>query len=354
MGDVIAKNLLAYCGSAGAVFKAKGKDLLRIPQVGEFVAGHVLKHQNDTALFKRAEKEIKFIEQKKIAPLFFTDPAYPNKLKHCADAPILLFYKGTADLNQQKIVGIVGTRTPTDYGRSQTEKLVEQLRELNVLIVSGLAYGIDTYAHRAAIANEMETIGVLAHGLDDLYPGANATLAKKMLKQGGLLTEFITETNPDKENFPKRNRIVAGMCDAVVVVESKKTGGALITADIAAGYSRDVFAFPGRSGDECSEGCNRIIKQNKAALIDNAGDLIYAMCWEQKEKGKKKKQLTLPVNLSGEEHQIVDLLKDIPSMHVDEICSKLQLTPGKASGLLLQLEFSNIVRSLPGKLYTMS
>ena len=289
VGSVIAKNLLAYCGSASAVFKAKKSALIKIPQVGEFVAGYVLENQDNTEIFKRAEKEIKFIEQKKITPLFFTDEAYPHKLKHCNDAPILLFYKGTANLNQQKIVGVVGTRTPTDYGRAQTEKLMEGLKEQGVLVVSGLAYGIDTYAHRAALANEMETIGVLAHGLDELYPATNATLAKKMLKQGGLLTEFITETNPDKENFPKRNRIVAGMCDAIVVVESKKTGGALITADIAAGYSRDVFAFPGRSGDECSEGCNKFIKQNKAALIESAEDIIYAMCWEQTKNGKKKK-----------------------------------------------------------------
>jgi len=354
VGDVIAKNLLAYCGSAQAVFKAKKSALLKIPQVGEIVAGYILENQNNMEIFKRAEKEIKFIEQKKIAPLFFTDEAYPHKLKHCNDAPILLFYKGSADLNQQKIVGIVGTRTPTDYGRSQTERLIEGLKEQGVLIVSGLAYGIDTYAHRSALANDIETVGVLAHGLDELYPATNATLAKKMIRQGGLLTEFITETKPDKENFPKRNRIVAGMCDAIVVVESKKTGGALITADIAAGYSRDVFAFPGKSGDECSEGCNKFIKQNKAALIENAEDLIYAMCWEPKKKGAAKKQFVLPVNLSGEENQIVSLLRDIPAMHVDEICSKLQLTPGKASGLLLQLEFSNIVRSLPGKLYTIN
>jgi DNA processing protein len=354
IGDVIAKNLLAYCGSAGAVFKAKKTELLKIPHVGEIVAGIVLRNQNNPEIFKRVEKEIEFIEKKKVKPLFFTDIDYPNKLKHCNDAPIMLFYKGTADLNQQKIVGVVGTRTPTDYGRSQTEKLIAGLKELNVLIVSGLAYGIDTYAHKASIVNGMETIGVLAHGLDELYPATNSTLAHKMLKQGGLLTEFLTDTNPDKENFPKRNRIVAGMCDAIVVIESKKTGGALITADIAAGYSRDVFAFPGKSGDECSEGCNKIIKQNKAALIENAEDLIYAMCWEQTQKVKAKKQVELPVNLSNEENQIVNLLKDIQAMHVDEICSKLQLTPGKASGLLLQLEFSNIVKSLPGKLYTIN
>lgn len=354
VGDVIAKNLIAYCGSASAVFKAKKRELIKIPQVGEFVAASILQYQGSPELFGRAEAEIKFIEQKKVSALFFTDSAYPSRLKHCADAPILLFYKGTAGLNRQKIVAVVGTRTPTEYGRAQTEKLMADLKEQDILIVSGLAYGIDTYAHRAAVSQGMETVGVLAHGLDQLYPATNAALAKKMLGHGGLLTEFLTQTKPDKENFPKRNRIVAGMCDAIVVVESKKTGGALITADIASGYSRDVFAFPGRSGDVCSEGCNKIIRQNKAALIESAEDLIYAMCWEQREKKETRKQLSLPVNLSGEEHQIVNLLRDIPAMHVDEICSRLQLSPGKASGLLLQLEFSNIVKSLPGKLYTIS
>lgn len=268
--------------------------------------------------------------------------------------PYFCSLRGRHDLHQNKVVGVVGTRTPTEYGRSQTEKLIADLKEQNVLVISGLAYGIDTCAHRAALAHGLDTVGVLAHGLDTLYPPSNANLAKKMLQQGGLLTEFLTGTNPDKENFPKRNRIVAGLCDAIVVVESKKTGGALITADIAAGYSRDVFAFPGRSGDECSEGCNRIIKQNKAGLIENAADLIYAMCWEEKEKKKAVKQTALPVDLSPEETRIIDLLKEIEAMHVDEICSKLQLSPGKASGLLLQLEFSNIIRSLPGKLYSIN
>ncbi|HWY38827.1 MAG TPA: DNA-processing protein DprA, partial [Bacteroidia bacterium] len=197
--------------------------------------------------------------------------------------------------------------------------------------------------------------GVLAHGLDNLYPSVHSNLAAKMLKQGGLLTEFLTETNPDRENFPKRNRIVAGMCDAMVVVESKKSGGALITAEIANSYSRDVFAFPGKAGDEFSEGCNKLIKHNKAALIESAADILYAMRWERTENKKPaSRQMSLPVNLSPEENQIISLLRDIPAVHIDELCSKLQLTPGKASGLLLQLEFSNLVRSLPGKLYAIN
>jgi DNA processing protein len=355
VGDVIAKNLVAYCGSASAVFKAKRNELIKIPQIGEYVAKFILNSQKDTTLFKRAEKEIKYIEEHKITPLFFTDTAYPHKLKHCSDAPILLFYKGTADLNKEKIIGVIGTRNATDYGKGLTEKLIADLKDENILVVSGLAYGIDAYAHKAALNNGLETVGVLAHGLDNLYPAVHTNMANKMLNQGGLLTEFLTETNPDRENFPKRNRIVAGMCDAIVVVESKKTGGALITAEIANSYSRDVFAFPGKAGSEFSEGCNKLIKQNKAALIESAADIVYAMSWEKVENKKpKSNQFTLAVNLSHEENQIIDLLKNTVAVHIDELCSKLQLTQGKASGLLLQLEFGNLIKSLPGKLYAIN
>ena len=355
VGDVIAKNLIAYCGSASAVFKAKKDELIKTPQVGEYVAQVILKTREDAEIFKRAEQEIKFIEEEKITPLFFTDAAYPNKLKHCSDAPILLFYKGNANLNNQKIIAVIGTRNATDYGKQLTEKLLHDLAAENVLVVSGLAYGIDVCAHKASLANKLDTVGVLAHGLDDLYPSMHTNIANKMVHQGGLLTEFLSKTNPDKENFPKRNRIVAGMSDAVIVVESKRTGGALITAEIATSYNRDVFAFPGNAETEFSSGCNMLIKRNKASLIENAADLLYAMGWEKTEAKKtKNSQFALPVNLSDDETRIINLIKDTQPIHVDEICYKLQLTPGKASGLLLQLEFGNHIKSLPGKLYALN
>lgn len=356
VGDVIAKNLIAYCGSASEVFKTKKETLLKIPQVGEYVANFVLQEKEGSMdIFKRAEKEIKFIEEEKITPLFFTDGAYPNKLKHCHDAPILLFYKGNTDLNKEKVVAVIGTRNATEYGRQQTEKLIAGLEAENILIVSGLAYGIDVYAHKAALFHKLDTVGVLAHGLDMVYPSVHTGVANKMIRQGGLLTEFLSETNPDKENFPKRNRIVAGMCDAVVVVESKRTGGALITAEIAHTYNRDVFAIPGGVDEEYSAGCNMLIKRNKASLIENAADLLYAMGWEQTENKKaKSKQFILPINLSEDENLVINLLKDSTSVHIDDICAKLQFTPGKVSGLLLQLEFSNLIKSLPGKLYTLN
>ena len=355
VGDVIAKNLIAYLGSASAVFKARKEELLKVPQVGEYVAAFVLSAKNNVEIFKRAEDEIKFIEEEKITSLFFTDAAYPSKLKHCIDAPILLFYKGTANLNQEKIVAVIGTRNATDYGKQQTEKLLSDLAAEHILVVSGLAYGIDICAHKAALANKLDTVGVLAHGLDNLYPEVHTTTANKMVHQGGLLTEFLSQTKPDKENFPKRNRIVAGMSDAVIVIESKRTGGALITAEIAHTYNRDVFAFPGKAEEEYSAGCNMLIKRNKASLIENAADLLYAMGWEQTDTKKlKSKQFILPINLSEDENQIIDLIKERDAIHVDEICSRLQLTPGKASGLLLQLEFSNLIKSLPGKLYALN
>ena len=266
-----------------------------------------------------------------------------------------MFYKGNADLNKEKIVAVIGTRNATDYGKQQTEKLMAGLAAENILIVSGLAYGIDVCAHRAALTNKLDTVAVLGHGLDDLYPGLNKGTADKMIHQGGLLTEFLSKTNADRENFPKRNRIVAGMSDAVIVVESKRTGGALITAEIAHTYNRDVFAFPGEAEAEFSAGCNMLIKRNKAALIENAADLLYAMGWEQTDtKKNKSKQFILPINLTEDETMLISLIKDAPSIHIDEICAKLQLTPGKASGLLLQLEFSNLIKSLPGKLYTLN
>ncbi len=355
VGDVTAKNLIAYCGSASAVFKASKNELMKIPQVGEYVTQFVLSGKNNTELFDRAEQEIKFIENEDITPLFFTDAAYPNKLKHCSDAPILLFYKGNADLNKEKIISVIGTRNATDYGRQQTEKLMVGLSAENILVVSGLAYGIDICAHKTALANNLDTVGVLAHGLDNLYPSVHTNTANKMVHQGGLLTEFISQTNPDRENFPKRNRIVAGMSDAVIVVESKRSGGALITAEIAHTYNRDVFAFPGRAEEEYSAGCNMLIKRNKAGLIENAADFLYAMGWEQVENKKaKSKQFTLPINLTEDENQIINLIKDSQPIHVDEICNRLQFTPGKASGLLLQLEFGNLIKSLPGKLYTLN
>lgn len=351
IGDVNAKALLAYCGSAKEVFRQKKLQLQKIPGIGETYAKSIASSQ---AVLLRAEEELKFIEKYGIKPLFFSDEDYPSRLKYCSDSPVLLYYKGNADLNCEKIVGIVGTRKPSEYGKQMTKDLVQGLSNTGTLIVSGLAYGVDVLAHRTALENQLQTVGIVGHGLDRIYPQIHDKTAKKMLSQGGLLTDFMSGTNPDAVNFPKRNRIVAGLCDAVVVVESKRTGGSLITATIANSYNKDVFAFPGRSGDALAEGCNGLIKRNRAALIENAEDLLDAMQWQKKEVGERKKQVPLLLNLSEEEKVIVHLFSEKKSIHVDEICQAVQLPVSKVSAHLLQLEFSNLIKSKPGKLYELA
>lgn len=349
IGDVNAKGLLAYCGSPEQVFKHKKPQLLKIPGIGETLARSIV---SSTKVLRRAEEEMAFIEKYHIKPLFLTDEEYPARLRNCTDGPILLYYKGSSKLNASKIVAVVGTRKPSKYGIEKTEELVSGLRESNVLVVSGLAYGVDVLAHKTSLEVGLETVGVLAHGLDRIYPQTHDKIAKRMIHQGGLLTDFMSGTNPDAVNFPKRNRIVAGMCDALVVVESKRTGGSLITATIAGSYNKDVFAFPGRAGDVLAEGGNGLIKRNRAALIESSEDLLDAMQWvEQEKKKSQSKQIPLMVALTEEEKPLMNLFQQRQQLHIDEICQTLQMPVSKVSALLLQLEFSNLIRSKPGKLY---
>ncbi|MEP7171102.1 MAG: DNA-processing protein DprA, partial [Bacteroidota bacterium] len=322
--------------------------LEKIPDVGPVTAEAIKKFHD----FEKAENECRFIEKHNITPLFYLDKSYPARLKNCSDAPVMLYYKGNADLNSQRIVAIVGSRSATDYGKTITEKIVADLKPSKVIIASGLAYGIDVYAHKAALKNEMETVGVLAHGLDRIYPGLHRSIAEKMIERGGLLTEYLTETNPDKENFPQRNRIVAGISDAVVVIEAAKKGGALITAEIADNYNRDVFAVPGRLNDSLSEGCNHLIKINKAALIESAKDIEYIMGWEEKQSKKiKNVQRNLFIELNAEEKSLIDFISLNGSMNIDAICSNMTLPVSKVSATLLNLEFKGMLKSLPGKIY---
>lgn len=352
VGDVLAKNLVLQLGSAGEIFKAKKSTLEKIQGVGPAIATRVM---NRNHALVRAEEELRFMERHKVKPLFITDDAYPRRLRHCHDSPVLLYYKGTADLNAQRIVAVVGTRIPSAYGRELTEKLVAEFRASGVLVVSGLAYGIDYIAHQAAWNQELETVGVLAHGLDRIYPQAHGCLAMQMLERGGLLTDYPSKTNPEPTNFPERNRIVAGMCDALVVVESKKEGGSLITATIANSYSRDVFAFPGPAGALQSEGCNGLIKANKAALIENGADLLYAMSWNDSPKPlKAQPQVALPIGLDTDEQSIYNSFVPREEYHIDDISSAARLSPGKVQLLLSRLEFSNVIRSLPGNRYCLN
>lgn len=352
VGDVLAKNLVAYCGSAREVFNVGKTKLEKIPGIGPHISSSIIKNKS---VLDRAENELKFIEKYRITPLFFTDENYPARLKNCHDSPVLLYYKGKADLNAARIVSVVGTRTPSEYGKNTTEKLIKELSALSCVVVSGLAYGVDICAHKSCIEQQIDTVGVLAHGLDRIYPSVHKPIAEKMIQHGGLLTEFMSETNPDKENFPKRNRIVAGMCDALIVVESKRDGGSLITATIANAYNKDVFAFPGRAGEALSEGCNGLIKTNKAALIENAADLSYLMNWESPKTEKKKgNQVLSNIILSKEEKAIVDSFIGKKQLHIDEISYSANISISQTSAYLLNLEFSNIIKSLPGKMYELT
>lgn len=342
-----AKALVSYFGDAASVFRAKKKELEEIEGIGSVRAKAIRAYQD----FSIAEKEIGFIEKYKISPLFITDKDYPQRLVNCYDSPVLLYYCGNADLNTSKIIGLVGTRSNNEYGKAACEKFVADLAGHDILIVSGLAFGIDTLSHKAALKHDLKTVGVLAHGLDRIYPPQNKGLAKEMINNGGLLTDFKSDTNPDKQNFPKRNRIVAGLCDAVIVVQTGFKGGSLITAEIANGYNKDVYAFPGRAGEAKSEGCNYLIKTNKAGLIESAADLLANMGWRDEKKPTAKKQRELFVELSAEEKKIFEVLKDRESVGIDEVYLKSGLSSSQVAAALLTMEINGVIYAMPGKQY---
>ncbi len=349
IGPVTAKNLIAYTGSVTAPFKETKPSLMKIPGVGEFGANQILKHK--TSALIKADSEIKFIEKHQIETIFYLDNNYPKLLKHCNDAPLILFGKGNFNFNE-KIISIIGTRKATPAGKENCERLIYDLKKLghNPVIISGLAYGIDICAHKAALKNKLQTVAVLGHGLDRIYPSVHKDVAREILLQGSILTEYMSYSLYERQNFLQRNRIIAGMSSAVVVIESAARGGSLTTASIANSYNREVFAFPGRISDKYSEGCNKLIKQNKACLIESAKDIEYILGW------KKKKELTNKQNflfheLSDNEKIIVNILKKIQKPAIDLIFKESKMTMAKVSATLLELEFKDVVRSLPGKIY---
>ena len=350
IGDVHAKALINRYGDAQSVFKAKRKDLEQMEGIGTVRANNIKAFTS----FGSSEDEVKFIEQYKIHPLFINDPNYPRRLLNCYDSPTLLYYRGNADLNTSKIISVVGTRSSSDYGKWVCEKLLEELTQENILVVSGLAFGIDTIAHKSSLKNNLKTVGVLAHGLDRIYPVQNKTLAKQMVEHGGLLTEFMSNTNPDKQNFPKRNRIVAGLCDALVVIESGKRGGSLITAELANNYNKDVFAVPGRITDNKSEGCNYLVKTNKAAILTCADDLLEMMNWKEIKKANNKKQRELFIELTADQKIVIDILQLQTTVQIDELHQKAGLSSSAIAAALLMLEMENLVISMPGKVYKLA
>ena len=350
VGDITAKNLVGYCGGAEAIFKEKQQALLKIPNVGQIVADKI-KNGKEQSL-KRAEEEIRFIEKNKIKPLFFTSDQYPKRLKACNDSPIMIFVKGNGNLNPEKCIAFVGTRKASDYGKTTTEKLIADLAETDgMMIVSGLAFGIDITAHKASLKCKIPTAGIVAHGLDTLYPAEHRNTAEKMQAEGAVISEFMSKTNADKENFPKRNRIIAGMADAVVVVESGIKGGSLITADIANSYNRDVFAIPGQVDKEYSKGCNALIRDNKANLIQSAADIEYFMGWDKTDVKSIPKQARLFEDLNPEEKQLVDFLKENSKVDIDTICFRSGVKLKRIPALLLNLELKGVIKNYPGKVY---
>ncbi|MEL1239975.1 DNA-processing protein DprA [Flavobacterium flavipallidum] len=346
VGDIMAKKLMNHCGSAEAVFKTKSQKLAAIDGVGSML----LKNLKDESVFDKANKELEFIQNNSINVSYFQNENYPDKLKHCVDAPVLLFTAGNIDLKNRKIISIVGTRQITSYGTEFCKKLIEDLAPLDPVIVSGFAYGVDIVAHQHAMEHNLQTIGVLAHGLNQIYPKNHKKYMAKMEQNGGFMTEFWSSSNPDKENFVKRNRIVAGMAEATIVIESAERGGSLITANMANDYNRDVFAVPGRTTDKYSTGCNNLIKTQKANVLTSAADLIYMLNWDIKEEPKAV-QKQLFVSLDNDEQKIYDYLLKTGKELMDIIALECEFPIYRVSSILLNMELKGVIRPLPGKLF---
>ncbi len=346
IGDTLAKRLLSHCGSAEAVFAERTSKLQHIEGIGSVVTQEL----TDARLFNAAENELRYIRDNNIRYHFFTDPDYPERLKHCIDGPILLFSSGKVDVNGKKVISVVGTRNITTYGIDFCEAFIEQLAPLDPVIISGFAYGADITAQRAAAKHGLQTIGCLAHGLNQVYPKAHKRFVPQIEEQGGFITDFWSSSNPDRVNFLKRNRIIAGASEATVVIESAEKGGSLVTASMANSYNREVFAVPGRARDIYSVGCNNLIKTQQAHLLSSAADLIYMLGWEVENtpRGIQKK---LFVELNETEKKIFDYLKVREKELLDIIALECELPVNRVSTSLLTMELKGVIRPLPGKLF---
>jgi len=344
IGPVLSKNLIAYCGSAKSVFEANHKELRDIPGINKTLAQRI--HEFDE--FDRVEEELKFIKQNNIQVVSFFDRAYPNRLKQLPSAPIVLFQKGAVDLNASRIISVIGTRKCSAHAREFTKEVIEKLAVYNPVVISGLAHGIDAVAHRTCLEQNLLTIGVLGHGLNTIYPAANRKLSRQIEASGALLTELQRTERADKENFPKRNRIVAGMSDAVIVVESPVTGGSMITARVAFDFDREVMAVPGRANESLSAGCNKLIKEHKAHLVESAEDIARILNWDI-PGNQTNLQFSLPVHLSKTEQLVFDTIREIGCAEIDQLIRVTKVSTSVLAYTLLELEFRNIVRALPGK-----
>jgi DNA processing protein len=347
VGDITAKKLISHCGSVEAVFNEKKHNLLKIDGIGNFVINDLFNKEH----FLAAEKELEYIHENKIKTLYFTDADYPEKLKHCVDSPILLFQSGNINLKKQRIISVVGTRKITTYGIAFCNKLIEELAVFNPVIVSGFAYGTDITAQKAAIKNNLQNIGCLAHGLNQIYPKTHKKYVAEVEKNGGFFTDFWSSDPFNRNNFLKRNRIIAGLSEATIVIESAEKGGSLVTADIANSYNRDVFAVPGRVTDSQSLGCNNLIKHQKAHMLSTPLDIPYMLNWELEESKKAPVQKQLFVELSDEEKVVYNYLKENDKQLLDVIALECNLPIFKIASTLLNMELKGVIRPLPGKLF---
>ena len=348
VGDITARKLVSYTGSVDAVFSESYRNLIKIPGVGSTLAKAIAGHEYR----EEAAREAEFVEKHSIKVFFFQDEGYPVRLAQCEDAPVTFFFRGKASLDAPMILSIVGTRHATPHGRDLCRKIVADLAQKfpALVIVSGLAYGIDIEAHRAALANKLPTIGVLGHGLKTIYPSVHANVARDMIQNGGLLTDFSSSTLPERNNFIRRNRIIAGISDATLIIESGIRGGALITSDIAASYNRDVMAIPGRPDDEWSAGCNALIRCNKAALVEKSEDIEYLLGWKPAALAAPVQTL-LFTGMSDNEKKIWDALKADDGLSVDAISRMIEMPVFRLSPILLQMELAGMITPCPGNIY---
>jgi DNA processing protein len=348
IGDINARKLVSHFGSVEAVFSEPYQSLVKIPGIG----GGLAKCISDRSYLAIAEKEAEYVTKHGIRTFFYLDNDYPFRLRQCEDSPVVFFYRGTCDLNSMKILSIVGTRNATARGKDICEKLIGGLAANypDLIIVSGLAYGIDIACHKAALAHKLATIGVLAHGLRTIYPSVHNAIAKSMTSNGGLLTDFISDALPERNNFLKRNRIIAGMSDATVVVESALKGGALITADMANSYNRDVLAVPGRPEDQWSQGCNSLIKTNRASLVESSEDIEAFLNWTAGKKREPVQQMLFS-EMDQTERSVFELIMKEGEPTIDSICRTLEMPVYRLSSILLQMEFKGIVKCFPGNVY---
>ena len=347
VGDILAKKLIATTGDVAQIFEEKSANLLKINGIGSRMIKELFDDNNQ----KLAENELEYLETNQITTSYFLDANYPKNLQQCIDSPIILFQDGKVNLENTKIISIVGTRNMTSYGSDFCKELIADLKQYNPIIVSGFAYGVDICAHKEAVKNELQTIAVLAHGFDQIYPKVHKKYINAVNENGGFLTEFWHDENPLRENFLKRNRIVAGISQATIIIESADKGGSLVTADIANSYSRDVFAVPGRTTDLFSKGCNSLIKYHKAAVLTSANDIAKMLNWDLQQRTAPKLQTQLFVELEEIEQKVYDYLFKNGKQLLDVIAVDCQIPTYKLASLLLQLEMKGVVKPLPGKLF---